>query len=96
IRDEFDEDSDIRYRKLDDNNYLFEGQVLLNDVCRITGLPGNVFDAVRGNSDTLAGLALELRGDIPPVGEEIAWGQFLLTVTAANSRKIEQLKFTCC
>jgi CBS domain containing-hemolysin-like protein len=95
IRDEFDEDSDIRYRKLDDNNYLFEGQVLLNDVCRITGLPGNVFDAVRGNSDTLAGLALELRGDIPPVGEEIAWGQFLLTVIAANSRKIEQLKFTC-
>jgi CBS domain containing-hemolysin-like protein len=96
IRDEFDEDSDIRYRKLDDNNYLFEGQVLLNDVCRITGLPGNAFDTVRGNSDTLAGLALELRGDIPPVGEEIAWGQFLLTVIAANSRKIEQLKFTCC
>jgi putative hemolysin len=34
IQDEFDEESDVRYRKLDDFNYLFEGQVLLNDVCR--------------------------------------------------------------
>lgn len=94
IRDEFDEDSEIRYRKLDEFNYLFEGQALLNDVCRITGLSGNAFDAVRGNSDTLAGLALELRGDIPPVGEEIVWGNYQLTVTAADSRRIEQLKLT--
>ncbi len=92
IRDEFDEDSDIRFRKIDAFNYLFEGQALLNDVCRVTGLPVNTFDAVRGNSDTLAGLALELRGDIPPAGAEIAWGKFLLTVVAADSRRIEQLK----
>jgi CBS domain containing-hemolysin-like protein len=94
IRDEFDEDSDIRYRKLDEFNYIFEGQVLLNDVCRVTGLPGNAFDAVRGNSDTLAGLALELRGDIPPVGTEIIWGHYLLTVIAADRRKIEQIKLS--
>lgn len=94
IHDEFDEESEIRFRKLDEFNYLFEGQALLNDVCRITGLQGNVFDAVRGNADTLAGLALELRGDIPPVGEEIAWGQYLMTVMAADSRRIEQIKLS--
>lgn len=94
IRDEFDEDSDIRYRKLDEFNYLFEGQALLNDVCRVTGIQGNTFDAVRGNSDTLAGLALELRGDIPPVGEEIMWEGYLLSVMAADNRKIEQIKLT--
>lgn len=94
IRDEFDEESEIRYRKLDDFNYLFEGQALLNDVCRVAGLPANTFDAAKGNSDTLAGLALELRGDIPPVGEEIAWGGYMLTIMAADSRKIEQLKFS--
>jgi CBS domain containing-hemolysin-like protein len=94
IRDEFDEDNEIRFRKVDEFNYLFEGQALLNDVCRITGLPGSTFDAVRGNSDTLAGLALELRGDIPPTGEEIAWNGFQLTIVTADSRKIEQLKLT--
>lgn len=92
IRDEFDEESEIRFRKLDEFNYLFEGQTLLNDVCRIAGLPTNVFDALRGNSDTLAGLALELRGDIPSVGEEIACGTYLLTITAADNRRIEQVK----
>ncbi len=94
IRDEFDEESDIRYRKLDDQNYLFEGQILLNDVCRIIGLPAETFDPVRGNADTLAGLALELRGDIPKTGTEIPWNGYLLTVLAADSRKISQLKLT--
>jgi len=94
IRDEFDEESDIRYRKLDDCNYLFDGQTLLNDVCRVTGLESGTFDSVRGNSDTLAGLALELRGDIPKVGSEIAWKNYLLTITAADNRRIGQVKLT--
>lgn len=94
IRDEFDEESEVRYRKLDDNNYLFEGQTLLNDVCRITGLEPHTFDPVRGTADTLAGLTLELKGDIPKTGAEIAWNGFLLTVTAADNRRIRQLKLS--
>ena len=92
IRDEFDEESDIRYRKLDEYTYLFEGQTLLNDVCRITGLDASVFDSVKGNADTLAGLALELRGDIPKTGVEIPWNGFLFTITAADNRRITQMK----
>jgi len=94
IRDEFDEESEIRYRKIDDFTYLFEGQTLLNDVCRLTGLSQGTFDAVRGTSDTLAGLALELRGDIPIIGTEVAWNGFLLSVTMADKRRIEQLKLS--
>lgn len=94
IRDEFDEESEIRYRKIDDFNYLFEGQTLLNDVCRIAGLEPGTFDAVRGTSDTLAGLALEIRGDIPLIGTEVAWNGFLLSVTIADKRRIEQLKLS--
>lgn len=94
IRDEFDKESEIRYRKMDEFNYLFEGQTLLNDVCRITGLEPGIFDSVRGAADTFAGLVLELRGDIPLVGTEIAWNGFLFTVTVADKRRIEQLKLT--
>ena len=94
IRDEFDEESEIRYRKIDDFNYLFEGQTLLNDVCRIAGLEPGTFDDVRGTSDTLAGLALELRGDIPLIGTEVAWNGFMLSVTIADKRRIEQLKLS--
>ena len=94
IRDEFDEDSEIRFRKLDDRNYLFDGQTLLNDVCRITGINSTAFETLRGNSDTIAGLVLEIRGDIPVTGEEVACRVCTLTVTAANNRRIEQVKFT--
>jgi len=94
IRDEFDEESEIRYRKLDDRNYLFDGQTLLNDVCRITGINPVAFENLRGNSDTVAGLVLEIRGDIPVAGEEVACRACTLTVTAANNRRIEQVRLT--
>lgn len=94
IRDEFDEDSEIRYRKLDDRNYLFDGQTLLNDVCRITGINPVSFETLKGNSDTVAGLVLEIRGDIPVAGEEVACKSCTLTVTAANNRRIEQVRIT--
>ncbi|HNE28495.1 MAG: transporter associated domain-containing protein [Saprospiraceae bacterium] len=94
IRDEFDEESEVRYRKIDDYCYAFEGQALLNDVCRITGLPVDTFDEGRGDADTLAGLVLELSGDIPAPGTEISWNSFVFTVVAADNRRIQQLKFT--
>ncbi|MDX1910375.1 MAG: transporter associated domain-containing protein, partial [Saprospiraceae bacterium] len=94
IRDEFDEESEIRYRKLDEYNYLFEGQTLLNDVCRMAGLANGVFDSIKGNADTLAGLALELRGDIPHAGTKITWNGYVLTIINANKRRIEQIKLT--
>lgn len=94
IRDEFDEESEIRYRKIDEFNYLFEGQTLLNDVCRICGLAPGTFDAVRGTTDTLAGLALELRGDIPLAGAELHWKGFSFAITSANRRRIEQVKLS--
>ncbi len=94
IRDEFDEESEFRYRKLDEYNYLFEGQTLLNDVCRIAGLPPGTFDPARGAADTLAGLALELKGDIPSPGAELQWENYLLTVISADNRKIDQIKLT--
>jgi CBS domain containing-hemolysin-like protein len=94
IRDEFDEESEIHYRKLDDYNYLFEGQTQINDVCRIAGLAPGTFDEARGAADTLAGLALELKGDIPKPGAELAWNGYLLTIVAADNRRIGQLKLT--
>jgi putative hemolysin len=92
IRDEFDAENDVRYRKIDDFNYVFDGQTLLNDVCRITGLSTGAFDEVRGTAETLAGLVLELKGDIPKVGAEVSWKSYQFTVVTADNRRIEQLK----
>jgi CBS domain containing-hemolysin-like protein len=94
IQDEFDEESEITFRKIDDFTYLFEGLTLLNDVCRITGLSPSVFDQIKGNADTLAGLALELQGDIPIAGSVIEWEGYSFTVTRADNRRIHQIRMS--
>lgn len=94
IQDEFDDETEVGFRKFDDHTYLFDGQTLLNDVCRITGLTPGAFDAWRGDADTLAGLALQLSGDIPAKGAEIRWEGYQLTVISADLRRVHQLKLT--
>ena len=91
IQDEFDEENELNYRKIDESTYLFEGQTLLNDVCRITGIAADQFDEIRGNADTLAGLILETQGDIPKTGFTFSWSGYGFTITHANKRQIRQI-----
>jgi CBS domain containing-hemolysin-like protein len=63
-------------------------------VCRITGLAPDLFEDARGNADTLAGLVLELKGDIPKTGAELAWNNFVFTVMLADNRRIKQIKLS--
>lgn len=93
IRDEFDED-DVQYKKIDDNNYLFEGKTLINDVCRMLGLSGDTFDDVRDESDSLAGLILELSGKFPAVNETVSYKNFDFTVLNLDKMRIQRVKLT--
>jgi gliding motility-associated protein GldE len=93
IKDEYDED-ESGYRKLDDNNYLFEGRTMIHDVCKIMNMPSDVFDPVRGESDSLAGLVLELAGDIPKPGAIIQYHQFEFTVLEVEKNRIQKIKLS--
>ena len=75
IKDEFDEEENS-YRKLDEYNYIFEGKMMINDVCKIMELPTDTFDMVKGESDSVAGLVLEIAGDIPVNNQIIPCGDF--------------------
>jgi putative hemolysin len=93
IKDEFDED-DLHYKKLDDHNFVFEGKTLINDVCRIIGLPSDEFDAVRGESDSLAGLVLEISGKFVAVNEIVKHQQYDFTIMAVEKMRINRVKLT--
>ncbi len=93
IKDEFDED-DLHYKKLDDNNFVFEGKTLINDVCRVIGLPSDEFDSVRGESDSLAGLVLEISGKFIAVNEVVSFQQYDFTVMAVEKMRITRVKLT--
>lgn len=94
IKDEFDDNIDVEYTKLDDFNYLFEGKSMLNDVCRVVGLDTTTFDNIKGDSDSLAGLVLELAGRIPKINESVEYENYRFLITAADKRRIIQIKVT--
>jgi putative hemolysin len=91
IRDEFDED-EPGTRQLDDGSYIFEGRTMLHDVCKTMRLAVDTFDKVKGESDSLAGLILELSGDIPKVNDVIPCGDFEFTVLDADNSRIKKVK----
>lgn len=91
IKDEFDEEDSI-FRKLDENNYIFEGRTMINDVCKFMDLPGDTFDSVKGESNSLAGLVLELAGEIPNSNQTIQSGDFEFTVLEVQKHYLEKIK----
>ncbi len=93
IKDEFDED-DLHYKKIDDYNFIFEGKTLINDVCRILGVPSDTFDKVRGDSGSVAGLLLEIAGKFVAVNSSVRFEQYEFTVVELNKMRIEKVKVT--
>jgi len=90
ISDEGDED-ELLYRKLEPNKYTFEGKILLNDFYKILELDEDVFADVRGESETLAGLMLEMKGEIPHSGQTLNYRNFLFRINTADRRRIKEI-----
>lgn len=93
ISDEFDE-YEAGYKKIDETNYQFEGKTMLNDVCKMMHLNPTTFDEVKGESDSLAGLILEVAGEIPVSGTVITVGDFSFTIEEVKKNRIEKVKVT--
>ncbi|SFC62672.1 Hemolysin, contains CBS domains [Flexibacter flexilis DSM 6793] len=91
INDEFD-DAEKQYRQLNANTFLFEGQISLHDFSKVFHLQPNYFDAVRGESESLAGLLLELNKTLPKVGEKIAFQSFVFTIIGVSKRAIRRVR----
>ena len=91
IKDEFD-DEESGNKKVDDYNYIFEGKTMINDVCKAMKLPVDTFDAVRGESDSLAGLVLEIAGEFPQVNESLISGSFTFIPLEISKNRIDKVK----
>jgi CBS domain containing-hemolysin-like protein len=91
IKDEFDEEESVN-KQAEDGSYLFEGRTMINDVCKSMGLPVDTFDQVKGDSDSLAGLILELAGKIPELNDVILCGDFEFTIADADRSRVKKVK----
>jgi putative hemolysin len=93
INDESDE-VESYYSRIDDFNYIFDGKILLNDFFKTVQLSEELFESIRGEADTLAGLILEIKGEIPPVNQTIPLKNFSFTILSVDDRRIKKVKFT--
>jgi gliding motility-associated protein GldE len=88
INDEFD-DGDDYYRQIDAKNYWFEGKTSLNDLCKVLEIEPHYFEEIKGESESLGGLLLELFGRLPGSGEFAQYGNYKFTVVSANQKRIK-------
>lgn len=91
IKDEFDVEENAN-KKLDNATYVFEGRTMINDVCKLMNLPPDTFDQIRGDSDSLAGLLLEIAGEIPKANDVLVAGDFEFVIQEVERNRIGKVK----
>lgn len=94
IQDEHDNEEELIYHKLSKNSYQFEGRTLLRDVCRLAKIDQESFTEIKGNSESLAGLLLELSKRFPQENEVITFERFSFRVVSVKDNRIEQVNLT--
>ena len=93
ITDESDEEETI-FSKIDENNYLFDGKIPLNDFYKITKSKDAIFNDIKGDADTLAGVILEMSGEIPKLKWKTNYKQFTFIIESVDRRIIKRIKVT--
>jgi len=94
ISDEFDDD-DLIYSKIDHLNFVFEGKTNLKDFYRVTHIEDfSLFEASKGESETIAGFVLEIAQGFPKRGETIRFHNYKFVVESLDNRRLKQIKVT--
>ncbi len=91
ISDEYDDEIQL-FTKIDNHTFVFEAKILLNDFFKIAEIEEDDFVKVTEDVETLAGLILELKGDIPSKNERIDYGRYVFEIIAVDNRRIKKVK----
>ena len=92
IKDEFDNEEAFVYKKLDHNTFLFEGKTSLNDFCKLSSSNKSDFKKIKGESESLGGLLLEINNKIPSKGDKINFDNFVFTIMSVNKKRIRRVR----
>lgn len=94
ISDEFDELS-RGYSQLDKLNFVFEGKTSLKDFYKAIELnETNLFDKIRAEAETLAGLLLEASQVIPKPGQRYILEGYIFIIETVENNRIQRIKVT--
>ncbi|HEY0742250.1 MAG TPA: CNNM domain-containing protein [Chryseosolibacter sp.] len=91
INDEFDEPG-VRYQRLNENNYLFDGKISIHEFCRVLNIDTAVFQPVKGINESLNGVLVEVNGELPSVGDKIVIGDLTFIVESVDFKKVKKVR----
>jgi len=94
ISDEFDDDEELEYKILGDNKYRFLAKTPINDFCKVLNIDDETFNHIKGESDSLGGMLLEINGNIPKKGSIIEYQNFTFKVIDVDTRKLKEIEVT--
>jgi len=88
IKDEFDLEQTKEFVRLNENEFLVQGQLNLYELQELAGLHLENADV-----STIGGYVIQLLGHLPKQGEEVRIEDYLVTITQTDGRRILQLQF---
>ena len=92
LSDEFDEEDNL-FSKLDENTYVFDSKINLQDFYRAINLKDtSSFDQVSSEIETLGGLLIEKIKKIPRVGQIIYHDDYKFIIEIVDNKRIKQVK----
>ena len=91
INDEYDEEEKT-YRRLPDDTYIFDGKTVLTDFFRVTGLDEEEYAPVAEDCETLAGMLLAIKGDLPKEKEPLVYGRCRFLILDMEHHRIASVR----
>lgn len=93
INDEFDDmHSDIDFEKIDEKTYVFAAKTSIIDFSKVLKIDEDIFDDIEGDYDSLAGLMLEIHGNIPKKGTKVSHSVYRFEVIELDYKRIKKIK----
>ena len=90
--DEFDEEDNL-YSKLDENTYIFDAKINMQDFYRSINLKDtSSFEQVSAEIETLGGLLVEKIKKIPRIGQVIYHNNYKFIIEIVDKKRIKQVK----
>lgn len=87
IRDEYDQAEELLFQAINDDEYLFQGRIDLDDFNDIMGT-----NFPHGEADTLSGLIYSRIGRVPTAGDYIRIDDLQLTVEQISGQRIRKVR----
>ena len=92
ITDESDEDEELLYEKIGERTYIFDAKIHIGEFVRAIGYDEDAFVDVEGHAETLAGLMMELKRDLPRRGDELQSHGVKFFIATMEGRRVDKIK----